>query len=146
MSRRLAIVLGVIVFLVVAAGVARWLTSEGRERSAVFSLLQAEAAGDVDAVVAKLHDCAGDAACEAQARAAVARTKRPGEVKILLLQSDTAYALGSATGRTRVAWTIVDGGLPVVQCVTVRRTGNALFGREIELERLSSPIDSEASC
>jgi len=145
-SRRLAIVLGVIVFLVVAAGVARWLTSEGRERSAVFSLLQAQAAGDVGAVVAKLHDCAGNAPCEARARAAVARTKRPGEVKILLLQSGTSYALGSATGRTRVAWTIVDGGLPVVQCVTVRRTGNALFGREIELERLSLPIDNEASC
>ena len=146
MSRRLAIALGALVFLVVCVVAARWLTTEGRERSAVLSLLKVQAAGDVDAVVGKLHGCPQRPGCVAQARLAVARTKRPGEVKILLLQSGTGYAVGSATGVTRVAWTIVDGGLPVVQRVTVRRTGNALFGREIVLERLSPPIDNEAAC
>ena len=81
-----------------------------------------------------------------QVRRAVARTRRPGDVKLLLIQSPTAYALGKATGRTRVAWTVIDNGLPVVQCVTVSRTGNALFGREIRLQRLSLPISNTGTC
>jgi hypothetical protein len=145
-SRRAAIVLGVIAFLGVCFFVARWLTTEGSERSAVLTLLQTEARGDVNGVIAHLHGCAEKPACVREARQAVARTRRPGNVKILLLESQTAYALGAASGTTRVAWTIVDGGLPVVQCVDVRRTGNAVVGREIVLERLSPPINSEGSC
>lgn len=142
----MAIVLGVIAFLGVCFVVARWLTTEGRERNAVLELVRAEARGDVNAVVARLHGCAADPACVRQVWTVVARTRRPGTVKILLLESGTAYAIGSATGTSRVAWTVIDGGLPVVQCVAVRRTGNAVVGREIELGRLSLPIDNEASC
>ncbi len=146
MSRRLAIALGVVLFVLISVIVARWLTTEGRERSAIHALLQDEARGDVRAVVARLDGCAAEPACVDQVRRAVARTKRPGDVKLLLIQSPTAYALGKATGRTRVAWTVIDKGLPVVQCVTVSRTGNALFGREIRLQRLSLPISNTGTC
>ena len=50
------------------------------------------------------------------------------------------------TGPTRVAWTIVNRQLPVVQCVEVQRTGSVLTGRGISLRRLSVPIDSTGSC
>jgi hypothetical protein len=67
-------------------------------------------------------------------------------VKILAYHSSTAYSLGSATGPTRVAWTIVDRQLPVVQCVDVHRGGNVLTGATITLRRLSVPIDSQGTC
>lgn len=142
----MVVVLGIVLFLLVSVGVARWLTSEGSERSAIQALLRDEASGDLDAVLARLDGCAKDPACADQARRAVEKTRRPGEVKILNLGSSTAYAFGEDRGRTRVAWTVVGEGLPVVQCVTVRRTGNALFGRKVVLERLSLPIANEGSC
>ena len=40
----------------------------------------------------------------------------PGAVKILPLNSSTAYSLNGASGKTRLAWTVI-GQLPVVQCV-----------------------------
>jgi hypothetical protein len=84
--------------------------------------------------------------CRATVAANARRLRRPGEVKIIAYNSDTAYALGSATGRTRVAWTVLDGGLPVVQCVTVHRGGWALAGRSITLLRVSAPIGNTSSC
>jgi hypothetical protein len=145
-SRRLLIALGVVVFLVVSVFVARWLTTEGAERSAIHSLLQDEAKGDTGAVIADLDGCAQEPACVSQVRRAVARTHRAGSVKILRTDSATAYALGESTGRTRVAWAVVDEGFPVVQCVTVKRAGNALFGRKVVLERLSLPISNTGTC
>ena len=53
------------------------------------------------------------------------RVHRPGAVKILNLESDTAYALDEKKGPSRVAWTVI-GTLPVVQCVTVHRSGDFL--------------------
>lgn len=146
MSRRLLLALGVVAFLLVAFVVARWLTNEGAERTEIHALLQDQARGDTAAVLARLDGCAATPACADQARRAIAKARRPGDVKILNLSSATAYSLGAATGRTRVAWTVVGEGLPVVQCVTVRRTGNAVFGRKIVLERLSLPIANEGSC
>ena len=66
-------------------------------------------------------------------------------MKILSLKSPTAYSLTGATGRTRLAWTVI-GTLPVVQCVDVRRTGNALTGIQIELLALSAPIPNAGDC
>jgi hypothetical protein len=66
-------------------------------------------------------------------------------VRILSLKSRTAYSLTGATGKTRLAWTVI-GRLPVVQCVEVRRTGNALAGIHITLLSLSAPIPNEADC
>jgi hypothetical protein len=138
--------LGAVVFVAVSLLLARWLTTENRERDDVYALLRAQARGDAGAMLGHLDGCREDPACRAQTVANARRLRRPGTVKILAYHSDTAYALGDARGATRVAWTVVDRGLPVVQCVAVERTGNAVAGRDIVLRRLSAPIDREGSC
>ena len=96
-------------------------------------------------MLAQLHDC-GDPACRAVVLHNAAVLKRRGSVKIVDYESATSYALGSATGKTRVAWTSLQQGLVVVQCVTVRRSGSALAGRSVTLLRISAPIDRQGSC
>jgi hypothetical protein len=140
------IALGLLAFLAIAFLLARWLTTENRERDAVYSLLQAQARGDAAGMIARLEGCAGDAACRARAERNARGLRRACTVKILAYSSSTSYALGGASGRTRVAWTIVDRGLPVVQCVDVQRTGSVLAGRGINLRALSLPIDREGPC
>jgi beta-lactamase class A len=135
---------GALAFLAVALLLARYLTTENRERDAVYALLRDQARGDAAAMLARLDGC--QARCRAEVEANARRLARPGQVKILAYQSSTSYALGAAEGPTRVAWTIVDRQLPVVQCVLVQRTGNVLAGRGINLRRLSVPIDRLASC
>jgi hypothetical protein len=44
-----------------------------------------------------------------------------------------------------VAWN-AGGSLPIVQCVTVRRAGNALSGLHVQLLELSPRIQSDAGC
>ena len=147
MSRRrkvLLVAVGVVAFLAISLVLARYLTTENRERDAVYALLRDQARGDAKAMLSRLDGC--DARCRADVQANARRLARPGAVKILAYQSPTAYALGSAEGLTRVAWTIVDRQLPVVQCVEVQRTGNVLAGRGINLRRLSVPIDRQSSC
>jgi hypothetical protein len=145
-SRRtkLLIAVGVVLFLGVSFFLARYLSTENRERDAVYALLRDQARGDVRGMLRRLDGC--DARCRAAAEANARRLKRPGSVKILAYDSSTAYALGAARGPTRVAWTIVNRQLPVVQCVEVQRTGTVLTGRAINLRRLSVPIDSTGSC
>jgi hypothetical protein len=145
-SRRakLLIAAGVVLFLGVSFVLARYLNTENRERDAVYALLKDQARGDVPAMLKRLDDC--DARCRATAAANARRLARPGEVKILAYSSSTSYALGHAEGPTRVAWTIVDRQLPVVQCVQVQRTGNVLTGSTINLRRLSVPIDRTGTC
>jgi hypothetical protein len=148
-SRRVLIpvvLVGVVAFLAISLALARYLNTESQERGAVFALLQAQARGDARGMIDRIDGCAGDPACRATAARNASRLKRPGEVKILAYQSKTAYALGAAEGPTRVAWTIVDRGLPVVQCVDVQRTGTVLAGRAIRLRRLSLPIDRQGTC
>jgi hypothetical protein len=142
-----AIAAGVLVFLAISALVARWLTTESRERAAVHRLLSAQASGDPGRMLDQLApSCRADARCRATVAADAGRLRRPGSVKILAYDSKTSYALGAATGLTRVAWTVVGRGLPVVQCVLVRRSGTALAGRGVTLLRISAPIHNESSC
>jgi hypothetical protein len=137
---------GLVVFLGVSFLLARWLTTESRERNAVYALLEDQARGDAGAMLERLDGCEADPACVATTRRNAERLARPGEVKILAYESGTAYALGSAAGLTRVAWTVIDRGLPVVQCVDVRREGSVVAGRAITLRRLSPPIGRQSSC
>lgn len=149
MSRRAllsVLAVGLLAFLALSFLLARWLTTENRERSAVYALLQAQARGDAPAMLDRLTGCAEDPACAADVRRNARRLPRRGEIKILAYDSGTSYALGSARGVTRVAWTVVDRGLPVVQCVDVRRAGTVLAGRVVTLRRLSPPIGRQSAC
>jgi hypothetical protein len=135
--------------LVVLVGVvmARFLSVENTERDADLALVQAEARGDAAAMLARLSGCRASPSCVAavKANAANPRLRRPGAVKILSLESKTAYALSGATGETRLAWTVI-GKLPVVQCIRVHRSGNFLTGVHVQLIGLSAPIAGEGSC
>ena len=95
----------------------------------------------------QISGCRASSACIASVRANAAnpRLRRRGAVKILALNSPTAYSLGGATGRTRLAWTVI-GSLPVVQCVDVRRTGNFLTGIHVHVIALSAPIAGNGKC
>src|SRR5947208_3416430 len=97
-------------------------------------------------MLADLDGCVRSPSCRAQVEANAARLRRAGNVKILAYDSKTAYTLGAAEGLTRVAWTVIDNGLPVVQCVDVRRGGNVLTGRTVTLRRLSAPIGRQSPC
>ena len=135
----------VLLFLAISAGLARFLSTENAERDAEAALLQAQARGDVAAMLRKLRGCGESASCSATVRANASTLRRPGAVKILSLKSHTAYSLAGATGQTRLAWTVI-GRLPVVQCVKVRRTGSFLSGITVTLLSLSAPIANEADC
>jgi hypothetical protein len=145
--RRIVLVVGVLLFLAVSALLARFLTTDNLEREKDVALIKAEARGDVAGMIRQLHGCAANPACVTTQRenAANPRLRRAGEVKILSLSSATANSPAGATGRTRLAWTVI-GKLPVVQCIDVRRTGNALSGVHVELLSLSKPIDNEGDC
>ena len=58
-------------------------------------------------------------------RANARRLRAPGDLKIALYQSQTAHAVRSDTKPTRVVW-FTPGRLTTVQCVLVRRSGNAV--------------------
>lgn len=136
-----------IVFLVISALLARFLTSDNLERERDVALIEAEARGDATGVISKLSGCRENPSCVAlqQRNASNPRIRRAGAVKVLSLTSATANSPTGATGKTRLAWTVL-GELPVVQCIEVKRSGNALTGVNIALLSLSAPINNEADC
>jgi hypothetical protein len=143
-KRLLIIGLAVVVFLAISVVVARWLSADTDERGQVTELLRAQVRGDADAVLRKLDACR-DPACIATVRANARKLKDPGAIKIALYQSQTAHAVRSRTKPTRVVW-FTRNRLTTVQCVLVRRSGNALTGVSVSLLRLSAPIGRESSC
>ncbi len=145
--RRLLIALGVIVFLLISALIAKFLTTDNLEREDDVALIEAEAKGDAAGIISRLHGCSASPACVATAKqnANDPRLRRAGSVKILQLTSATANSPTGATGKTRLAWTVL-GRPPIVQCIDVRRSGNALTGVAVELLSLSRPINNEADC
>jgi hypothetical protein len=147
LKRLVLIVLAVVLFLAVSGLLARFLSTENVERDAVLALIEAQAKGDANGMLAQLRGCSANPSCVARVRANVAnpRLRRPGAVKILSLESPTAYSLTGATGRTRLAWTVI-GTLPVVQCITVRRSGNPVTGIKVTLLSVSPPIPNEGGC
>lgn len=141
--RAVLIALAVLVFLGVSFVVARWLYTDTVERDKVVDLLEAQAAGDGDAVVAQL--ACPDRACEELARENARRLRTPGEIEVVRYDAPTSHALGSQTAQARVVWQ-AGGRLPTVQCVLVRRAGSAVTGASVTLQRLSAPIGRESSC
>jgi hypothetical protein len=123
--------------------VARWLQADNAERAKVERLLNAQGRGDATAMAAEIDGC--DAACRQQLERLAARLRGDGEVEIVRYDSKTAHALGAKEGPTRVVWQR-EGLLPTVQCVAVRRTGDAVTGPGVTLVSLSAPIEREASC
>ncbi len=138
---------GAVVVLLVSVVLARFLSVENAERADDLALIQAEARGDAAAMLDQLSGCRASPSCVATVRANASspRLRRAGAVKILQLESKTAYAPFGATAKTRLAWTVI-GKLPVVQCVEVRRTGNFLKGIHVTLLSLSAPIANEGTC
>jgi hypothetical protein len=141
--RLVLIVVGAAVFLVISGILARWLSLENVERSDILSLLTAEAHGDARAMLAQLYHC--DARCQDFVRSDARRLRRTGSVLILADQSRTSYALTSTTGDTRIAWQTAHS-LPIVQCVTVSRTGNAISGLTLRLLAVGGEIPSQSDC
>jgi hypothetical protein len=142
--RVLVIAFVVFVFLGVSFLLARGLTGAGNERSHVLDVLQAQARGDADAVLALLPACRAEPACAQVTRERVAQLRRPGKIEILNYRPSVQVALTRQTGTGRVAWR-AGTSLPVVQCVRVRRDG-PLTGGDVELLSISAPIGNEASC
>ena len=142
-----ALAAAIVFVLAVAVVLARYLSVENAERDADLALIEAETRGDAAGIINQLSGCSTNPSCVAQAKANAAnpRLRRAGAVKILQLTSKTAYSLSATTGKTRLAWTVL-GTLPVVQCINVQRTGNALTGIHIHLIGLSAPIGNEAVC
>ena len=148
MRRRPAVTIvagfGVFVFLGLSFLLARGLTGASTERGKVLDVLEAQAAGDAGAVLEQLPACRAEPACAQLTRARVARLERPGRVQILNYRPSTRLSLTRRTGTGRVAWR-AGKGLPVVQCVRVRREG-PLTGGGVKLLALSDPIGLEAGC
>lgn len=139
------IAVGAVVFLLLSGLLARFLSVENVEREDLDKLLRAQVRGDVPGMLAQLKGCAQQPGCAATIRANAQKLQRPGGPKILSIKSKTAYSLTGTRGVTRLAWTVI-GRLPVVQCVQVRRTGNALTGVHVALLSIGAPIQNEADC
>ncbi len=139
------IALVVVLFLAISGLLARFFATENVERDDILAVLRAEAVGNERGMLAQLSGCAADPKCVAVVRADAAYLHRNGSVKILDLTSENNHSLGSSTGPTRVAWTVI-GHLPTVQCVTVKRSGNFFTGISVALLSIGRPINSEADC
>jgi hypothetical protein len=135
---------GIFVFLGISAMLARALSATGTERGRVVELVRAEARGDARTVLRHTPACAQEPACVAATETFVAKVQSPGEVQILQYRPSAQMPVTNGVGTGRVAWR-AGAGLPVVQCVRVRREG-PLSGAGVELLAISAPIGNEAAC
>lgn len=136
---------GVVVFLAISAILARALSVDGAERSAITSLIEAQARGDTDAMVTQLLHCRTSSACRARVAYNAAHLTRPGSISIIQVQPSAGFSLTGTLGTARVAWN-AGSSLPIVQCVRVRRAGNVLSGLHVELLEISLRIPSDQAC
>jgi hypothetical protein len=137
--------LGLVVFLAISALLARVLSVDGAERAAITTLLQDEARGDRAAMIRRIDGCRASTTCQARVAEDALALRRSGTVAILELNPSAGFSLGSTLGTARVAWR-AGGSLPIVQCVRVRRAGNALSGLRVELLEISLRIKSSRDC
>jgi hypothetical protein len=144
-ARILLLVLGLLPFVAISVGLARVLSANGAERSAILALVEAQARGDADALVARIDGCAERPACLAGARANAERLRAPGRVELVRLDPSTSFSLGGSGGVARVVWK-TPSRTTVVQCVAVHRGGDVVGGLSVELRALSRPIGHQAAC
>ena len=141
----LLVALGVLVFLVISALLARAFSANGAEQTAITNLVKAEAAGNEAGMVARIDGCVQSASCRARVSHDATALKRPGSVSIINLQPSTSFSLAGMTGTARVAWR-AGSSLPIVQCVRVRRSGDVISGLHVHLLELSARIKSTRQC
>ena len=139
------IVAAILLFLVISAMLARVFSANSAEQSAITSLVQSEARGDLNAVLDGIVGCRSDPSCRRRAAVNAAALKRPGAVSIIQLHPSTSFSVGGTEGIARVAWT-AGSSLPIVQCVKVRRAGNPISGLRVELLVVSVRIHTNADC
>jgi hypothetical protein len=141
----LGIPLAVALFLFISLILARVLSADGAERTAITLLLRDEAAGNQAGMLSRIQGCAQSAACRARVAQDATALRRPGSISILRVNPSAGFSLTSTTGTARVAWK-TPSSLPIVQCVRVRRAGDALSGITIELLKVSARIKTSADC
>jgi hypothetical protein len=139
------IALGVVVFLVVSALLARAFSVGGAEDAALGDLAKAEARGDTAAVIGLIHGCSASASCRARAAVNAGTLKRPGKVSVIQVTPSSSFSVGSTLGTARIAW-LAGTSLPRVQCVRVRHAGNVLQGFQVQLLVVSVRIKSDRDC
>ncbi|HET7049604.1 MAG TPA: hypothetical protein VFI54_15170 [Solirubrobacteraceae bacterium] len=135
-----------VVFLLISALLARIFSADSAQRAAIITVLRDEAQGDTNALISRIQGCDSSAACRQRAAYNASRLKQPGQISVLTLQTAAGgVSLGNTEGVARVAWRI-GSGLPIVQCVRVRRAGNPISGLRVELLALSKRIPSDSAC
>jgi hypothetical protein len=136
---------GLVVFVGVSALLARVFSVDSVERSTITSLVQAEARGDQAYVLDHLRGCRQSATCRDRVAQNVAALTHAGSVKIIQILPSAGFSLTGTLGTARVAWE-VGSSLPIVQCLRVRRAGNALRGLSVELLAITPRIESDSVC
>lgn len=140
------ILVAILLFLVISAMLARVFSANGAEQSAITSLVQSEAGGDVNAILGEIQGCRADPACRTRAAVNAAALTHAGTISIIQLQPSTSFSLGGTEGTARVAWNAASYRFPIVQCVKVRRAGNPISGLRVELLDVSRRIKSDTAC
>jgi hypothetical protein len=141
----IAIAVAVLVFLAVSAVLARVFSANSAEQSAITALVKDEARGDTVAIVGDIAGCQASSSCRDRAAQLAKSLSRPGAVSIIQIQPSTSFSLAGTQGTARVAWN-AGGSLPIVQCVRVRRSGNAISGLKVDLLVVSRRIKSDSPC
>jgi hypothetical protein len=135
----------IVLFLLVSGVLARVFSADGAERSAILSLLQTEARGDQNGMLDRIDGCRASAECRARVAHTAAALKHAGSISILTETSSAGFSLTGTTGVARVAW-IAGSSLPNVQCVKVRRAGDAVSGLRIELLAITPKLPGASNC
>jgi hypothetical protein len=141
----IAIAAAIVVFLIVSALLARVFSANSAEQAAITTLVNNEARGDTNAIIGDIARCRTSAACRARAAVLAKSLTRSGAVSIIQLQPSTNFSVAGTEGTARVAWS-AGSSLPIVQCVRVRRSGNAISGLKVELLDVSRRIKSDTAC
>jgi hypothetical protein len=141
----ISIAVAVIVFLAISVLLARVYSANSAEQAAITTLVKDEARGEATAIVNDIAGCQAAASCRGRADELAKALAHPGAVSIIQLQPSTNFSVADTLGTARVAWN-VGSSLPIVQCVRVRRAGNAISGLTVQLLEVSRRIPSDSAC